>query len=168
MKNPRVLLADDHRVVAEGLRGLLQPHFDVVGIVSDGRELLTLTPLVLAVLWRTGAMVWFGIEFNPANIVTLPLIIGIDVAFGVYIIDRYREDGKLSIFSGSTGKAIIMSSLTSLFGFSSLLISKFTGMYSIGQLMSLGIAIGLVTSIFILPQILSLLKSDPRSVKEGK
>jgi DNA-binding NarL/FixJ family response regulator len=40
MKRPRVLLADDHRVVAEGLRGLLQPHFEVVGIVSDGRELL--------------------------------------------------------------------------------------------------------------------------------
>jgi hopanoid biosynthesis associated RND transporter like protein HpnN len=118
--------------------------------------LLTLTPLVLAVLWRTGAMVWLGIEFNPANIVTLPLIIGIDVAFGVYIIDRYREEGKLSIFSGSTGKAIIMSSLTSLFGFSSLLVSKFNGMYSIGQLMSLGLAIGLVTAIFILPQILAL------------
>jgi predicted RND superfamily exporter protein len=123
--------------------------------------LLTLTPLVMAVLWRTGAMVWFGIEFNPANIVTLPLIIGIDVAFGVYIIDRYREDGKLSIFAGSTGKAIIMSSLTSLFGFSSLLISGFKGMFDIGQLMSLGIAIGLVTAIFILPQILSLLKPRP-------
>jgi DNA-binding NarL/FixJ family response regulator len=40
MKKPRVLLADDHRVVAEGLRGLLDPCFDVVGIVSDGRELL--------------------------------------------------------------------------------------------------------------------------------
>ena len=122
--------------------------------------LLTLTPLVLAVLWRTGAMVWFDIEFNPANIVTLPLIIGIDVAFGVYIIDRYREDGKLSIFAGSTGKAIIMSSLTSLFGFSSLLISQFRGMWDIGELMSLGIAIGLVTSIFILPQILVLLKPE--------
>jgi uncharacterized protein len=119
--------------------------------------LLTLAPLVLAVLWRTGAMVWFGLDFNPANIVTLPLIIGIDVAFGVYIIDRYREDGKLSIFSGSTGKAIIMSSLTSLFGFSSLLISKFQGMFSLGELMSLGIAIGLVTAIFFLPQLLALI-----------
>ncbi len=124
--------------------------------------ILTLTPLVLAVLWRTGAMVWFGIEFNPANIVTLPLIIGVDVAFGVYIIDRYREDGKLSIFAGSTGKAIIMSSLTSLFGFSSLLISDFRGMWDIGQLMSLGIAIGLVTAIFILPQILALLKPSTK------
>jgi DNA-binding NarL/FixJ family response regulator len=40
MKRARVLLADDHRVVAEGLRGLLAPSFDVVGIVADGRELL--------------------------------------------------------------------------------------------------------------------------------
>ncbi|HKB36141.1 MAG TPA: response regulator transcription factor [Gemmataceae bacterium] len=41
MKKPRVLLGDDHRVVAEGLRSLLEPHFEVVGIVSDGRELVT-------------------------------------------------------------------------------------------------------------------------------
>ena len=40
MKRPQVLLADDHRVVAEGLRSLLEPHFEVAGIVSDGRELL--------------------------------------------------------------------------------------------------------------------------------
>jgi DNA-binding NarL/FixJ family response regulator len=41
MKKPTVLLADDHRVVAEGLRSLLDPHYDVIGLVSDGRELLT-------------------------------------------------------------------------------------------------------------------------------
>jgi DNA-binding NarL/FixJ family response regulator len=40
MKKPRVLLADDHCVVAEGLRSLLEPHFEVVGIVSNGRDLL--------------------------------------------------------------------------------------------------------------------------------
>ena len=118
--------------------------------------LLTLTPLILAVLWRTGAMVWLNIPFNPANIVTLPLIIGIDVAFGVYIIDRYREEGRLNIFSGSTGKAIIMSALTSLFGFGSLLVSRFYGMFSIGELMSLGLGIGLVTAVLFLPQILAL------------
>jgi DNA-binding NarL/FixJ family response regulator len=37
---PRILLADDHRIVAEGLRGLLEPEFELVGIVEDGRELL--------------------------------------------------------------------------------------------------------------------------------
>jgi DNA-binding NarL/FixJ family response regulator len=51
MSRPRVLLADDHKVVAEGLRSLLAPHFEVVGIVSDGRELVaaagTLDPDVI-------------------------------------------------------------------------------------------------------------------------
>src|SRR5262249_22092697 len=46
MKKPRVLLADDHRVVAEGLRSLLDPSFDVVGIVSDGREVLSVVKLL--------------------------------------------------------------------------------------------------------------------------
>jgi len=40
VKRARVLIADDHRIVAEGLRGLLKPEFDLVGIVEDGRELL--------------------------------------------------------------------------------------------------------------------------------
>jgi DNA-binding NarL/FixJ family response regulator len=51
MKKPRVLLADDHCVVTAGLRGLLQPHFDVAGVVSDGQEVLraasTLDPDVI-------------------------------------------------------------------------------------------------------------------------
>jgi DNA-binding NarL/FixJ family response regulator len=40
MKKPRVLLADDHRILAEGVRGLLESEFDLVGIVFDGRELV--------------------------------------------------------------------------------------------------------------------------------
>jgi DNA-binding NarL/FixJ family response regulator len=40
MTRPRVLLADDHQIVAEGLRGLLEPEFELVGIVTDGREAL--------------------------------------------------------------------------------------------------------------------------------
>src|SRR4051812_24470427 len=40
MKKPRVLLADDHQILAQGVRGLLEPEFELVGIVSDGRELV--------------------------------------------------------------------------------------------------------------------------------
>lgn len=40
MKRARILLADDHRIVAEGLRGLLEPEFDLIGIVEDGRALI--------------------------------------------------------------------------------------------------------------------------------
>jgi DNA-binding NarL/FixJ family response regulator len=41
VKRARVLLADDHRIVTEGLRGLLEPYFELVGIVEDGRALLS-------------------------------------------------------------------------------------------------------------------------------
>ncbi len=47
MKRPRILLADDHRIVAEGLRSLLEPEFDLVGIVEDGRALLAATEKLL-------------------------------------------------------------------------------------------------------------------------
>jgi len=40
VRRPRVLLADDHRIVAEGLRSLLEPEFELIGIVEDGRALL--------------------------------------------------------------------------------------------------------------------------------
>jgi CheY-like chemotaxis protein len=41
MNRARVLVADDHQILAEGVRGLLEPEFEVVGVVADGRELLT-------------------------------------------------------------------------------------------------------------------------------
>jgi DNA-binding NarL/FixJ family response regulator len=40
MSRPRVLLADDHKIVTEGLKGLLEPEFELVGTVEDGRALL--------------------------------------------------------------------------------------------------------------------------------
>jgi DNA-binding NarL/FixJ family response regulator len=40
MSRPRILIADDHQILAEGLRGLLEPEFEVVGVVADGRELV--------------------------------------------------------------------------------------------------------------------------------
>src|SRR5256885_10964666 len=40
MTKPRILIADDHPILAEGLRGLLEPEYEVVGVVADGRELV--------------------------------------------------------------------------------------------------------------------------------
>ncbi len=46
MKKPRVLLADDHSLVVAALRKLLEPEFEIIGTVSDGRELLAVAPLL--------------------------------------------------------------------------------------------------------------------------
>ena len=47
MKRMRVLLADDHKIVAEGLRSLLEPEFEFVGIVEDGRALIKAAEKIL-------------------------------------------------------------------------------------------------------------------------
>ena len=121
-----------------------------------GDLLLTLLPLAIGILWMFGLLGFFQIQLNPANIVTLPMILGIGVAFGVYVVARYREEGKVRIFESSTGKAVILSAMTTLFGFGSMMFGEYRGLVSLGKVMSLGILCCLVASVVILPQILAL------------
>ncbi|MEO0454907.1 MAG: MMPL family transporter, partial [Verrucomicrobiota bacterium] len=119
---------------------------------------LTLIPLLLGVLLTGGTMAWVGIPFNPANIITLPLVIGIGVAFGVYVVDRYREEGSVKLFSSSTGKAILLSAITTMTGFLSMTTGDYVGLQSLGTVMSLGIFYCFLASVLILPQLLIFIK----------
>ncbi|MFQ3670253.1 MAG: MMPL family transporter [Verrucomicrobiia bacterium] len=130
--------------------------FVAIHFRHPGRVLLAILPLGVAILWTLGLMGWLGIKFNPANIITLPLVIGIGVAYGVYTVDRYREEGGMKIFDSSTGKAIILSALTTMIGFGSLMVSSYRGLFSLGLLMFLGVLMCLVSSLLVLPQILVL------------
>ena len=118
---------------------------------------LTLLPLGLGILWLFGALGLFKIQLDPANIVTLPMILGIGVAYGVYVMDRYREEGGIRIFASSTGKAVVLSALTTLFGFGSMLFGQYRGLVSLGLVMSLGVIFTLISALVVLPQILAIL-----------
>ncbi|MEM1059103.1 MAG: MMPL family transporter [Verrucomicrobiota bacterium] len=120
--------------------------------------LLAILPLGLGVLWTLGVMAVTGIKFNPANIMTLPMVIGIGVAYGVYTMDRYREEKSANLFATSTGKSIVLSALTTIIAFGSMLTASYTGLKSMGQVMTLGVFMCLLTSIVFLPQLLVLLK----------
>lgn len=127
---------------------------------------LTLLPLGLGVLWLFGALGLFKIKLDPANVVTLPMILGIGVAYGVYVMDRYREDGSIRIFASSTGKAVVLSALTTLFGFGSMLFGQYRGLVSLGLVMSLGVIFTLISALVVLPQILAI--QDKRSGDEDR
>lgn len=131
---------------------LISIHFKKIHLI-----LLVLAPLFLAVVWTLGVMGLFHIPFNPANIVTLPLTIGIGVAYGIYVVDRYLETGKMDLFSTSTGKSILLSGLTTIIGFGALMLSDYQGMFSIGFLMSLSVFFCLMTSLIVLPSALCLI-----------
>ncbi|HEX5400440.1 MAG TPA: MMPL family transporter [Verrucomicrobiae bacterium] len=119
--------------------------------------ILALLPVGIGTLWLAGAMGWFGIPFNLANIMTLPLVIGIGVTNGVQILNRFAEEGTPSILARSTGKAVLVSGLTAIAGFGSLILAKHQGIQSLGYVMSVGITACMIAGLTFLPAVLNLL-----------
>ncbi|MEI9960974.1 MAG: MMPL family transporter [Limisphaerales bacterium] len=114
-------------------------------------------PVGIGTLWLVGLMGWFGIPFNLANIMTLPLVIGIGVTNGIHILNRFAEERTPSILSRSTGKAVLVSGLTAIAGFGSLILAKHRGIHSLGSVMAVGIATCMIAGLMFLPALLSLM-----------
>jgi uncharacterized protein len=118
--------------------------------------ILALIPVAIGTLWLAGLMGWFGVPLNLANIMTLPLVIGIGVTNGVNILNRYAEEGTPGILSRSTGKAVLVSGLTAIAGFGSLILAQHRGIRSLGIIMSAGIAMCMLAALTFLPALLEL------------
>lgn len=127
-------------------------HFRRIGSV-----LLALLPVGIGTLWTCGLMGIFEVPFNPANIMTLPLVIGIGVTNGIHILNRFAEERNPSILSRSTGKAVIVSALTTIAGFGALIPAKHQGIQSLGIVMSVGVGMCMVVAVIFLPAVLMLL-----------
>jgi len=119
--------------------------------------ILSLLPVGVGTIWMVGFMGWFGVSFNPANIMTLPLVIGIGVTSGIHILNRFAEERKPSILAKSTGKAVFVSALTTIVGFGSLMLAKHQGIASLGCVMAVGTTTCMVAALTFLPAILNLL-----------
>ncbi len=128
--------------------------------------ILSLLPVGIGWLWMVGAMGWHGEAFNPANIMTLPLIVGIGVTNGIHILNRYAEEAHPSILARSTGKAVIVSGLTTIIGFGSLIIGKHQGIKSLGYVMAFGVAACMIAGVTFLPALLTLLHKKGWRIKK--
>ncbi|MGH7420754.1 MAG: MMPL family transporter [Candidatus Rokuibacteriota bacterium] len=122
-------------------------------------SLLGLVPMVLALLWTIGLMQVFGIKFNLANIWGLPLIIGTAAEFGLNVILSYlegrRHGGPLVARSAVMG--VGLNGITTMVGFGSLMIATHQGIFSLGLLLTLGSACGLLAALVVLPVVLKLM-----------
>jgi hopanoid biosynthesis associated RND transporter like protein HpnN len=118
---------------------------------------MALLPVAIGFLWLGGLMGYFGIPLNPANIMMLPLIIGIGVTNGIHILNRFAEEQTPSILARSTGKAVLVSGLTTIAGFGSLIIANHQGIKSLGYVMASGVATCMLAGLTFLPALLSLL-----------
>lgn len=124
---------------------------------------LAMVPTVLGWLWMLGLMAAFGRTFDVANIVSLPLVIGIGTAFGAHIMHRCHESerehgvARLDDLVRSTGSAVVLSALTTVASFAALMLGDYGGMKSIGSVMVMGISSCLLASLFVLPALLLVL-----------
>ncbi|MSU56908.1 MAG: RND transporter [Pedosphaera sp.] len=123
---------------------------------SLGSVVLALLPVAIGSVWLGGLMGWWGIPLNPANIMTLPLIIGIGVTNGIHILNRFAEEQTPSILAKSTGKAVLVSGLTTIAGFGSLALAKHRGIESLGYVMATGVATCMFAGLTCLPALLNL------------
>jgi hypothetical protein len=129
--------------------------------------LLALIPVAVGSLWLAGLMGLCHVPLNPANIMTLPLVIGIGVTNGIHILNRYAEEQTPSILTRSTGKAVLVSGLTTIAGFGSLTLGKHRGLQSLGYVMSTGLATCMIAALAFLPALLSLIpRKDPAPPQE--
>ena len=97
---------------------------------------------------------------------TLPLVLGIGVTNGVQILNRFAEEQQPSILAKSTGKAVLVSGLTAMVGFGSLMIAKHQGIRSLGIVMSAGIAACMIAALAVLPALLRVLMHSKRSNRQ--
>lgn len=119
--------------------------------------LLSLLPVAIGTVWSIGLMGALGLPFNPANIMTLPLVAGVGVTNGIHILNRFSEERNPGILARSTGKAVVVSALTTVAGFGSLILAAHQGIQSLGLVMAVGTAACMVAALTCLPALLYLL-----------
>lgn len=150
---------------AAGVTAVLIFLIVIVQLRSLRDAALALVPTGLGWLWMLGVMAVIGLNFNVANIVALPLVIGIGTAFGVHLMHRYQESAaahggvaRLDDLVRSTGGAVVLSALTTIASFAALILSEYGGMKTFGLAMVLGISACLLASLIVLPALLALLR----------
>jgi predicted RND superfamily exporter protein len=114
--------------------------------------------LGMGVLWMVGIMGLLGISLNFANVVAMPMVIGIGIDDNIHLYHRFREKGKGGVISAVTfsGRAIVMTTLTTIAGFGSLTLARYGGLSSIGILSVLGVILCLLSALFVMPALLAI------------
>ncbi|HQB38378.1 MAG TPA: MMPL family transporter [Deltaproteobacteria bacterium] len=115
-------------------------------------------PLMAGLLLMVGGMWLTGIPFNSANIIVLPLLLGVGIDSAIYIINRYRQGSETpaEVAASSAGIGVFLNALTILFSFGALMAAHHQGVFSIGAVMSLGMGASVAVFLAFLPAMLSL------------
>jgi hypothetical protein len=133
---------------------------------SIRHSLLAALPLALGMAQTLGLMGLVGIDLNPANLIGIPLILGIAVDYGVHIVhDALERPGPYRI-SASTANSVLVDALTTILGFGALMVASHKGLESLGRVLTLGVTTCTLTSLVFLPALLTILRPGTETTPE--
>ena len=130
-----------------------------------GDVLLTLVPLLVAGTVTLEFCAAFGIALNFANIIALPLLLGVGVAFKIYYVMAWRS-GKTALVQSTLTRAVVFSAMTTATAFGSLWLSSDPGTSSMGELMALALACTMAAAVLFQPALMGPPRRRPVSVPE--
>ncbi|MBQ9454193.1 MAG: MMPL family transporter [Thermoguttaceae bacterium] len=115
-------------------------------------------PVLLGIICTFGIMGYFNIPLNAANLIVLPLILGIGIDDGVHIMHDFHNsyNGGVYRISSSTSMSVILTSLTTILSFGTLMLAEHRGLQSLGMVLAIGTTCCWLTSLLVLPAMLNL------------
>jgi hypothetical protein len=122
--------------------------------------LLTLVPLLLAATVTLELCSAFKIPLNFANIIALPVLLGVGVAFKIYYIMAWRS-GQMALVQSTLTRAVMFSAMTTATGFGSLWLSNDPGTSSMGRLMALALICTMAAAVFFQPALMGPPRTRP-------
>ncbi len=127
---------------------------------SIKKVLLAMIPLIIGVVWMVGIMELTGLQITLLNMMAIPMIIGIGIDDGVHIVHRYQIEGRNAhkpVFA-STGRAILLTSITTMLGFGSLWFATYRGLGSMGIALFIGVGTCFFATVLVIPVLIGTLR----------
>lgn len=120
---------------------------------GPGDCFLALLPVGVSLIWTLGIWRLMGLDLNFLNILVLPMILGVGVHSGLHLLERYREMGKrrMNLVMETTGRAVLLTALTTMLGFGSLALAQSRGLQEMGLLTLFGVGTNLAAVLIFLP-----------------
>ncbi len=163
---PHLILEMNTQTLIEGERAMAVAVVVilVVLLLDFGRPLLAaiaFLPLLLSLAFTLVVMWLSGDKLHYVNTMALPIIIGIGVDDGVHWLHRFLQEGRgrLRVVTNSVGRAMLMTSLTTMIGFGSLMAFSMRGMQSLGKVLTIGVGWCFVVSITLVPAMATMFEA---------
>jgi len=159
-----LLIVETGDVVIRALRQALLTAavFILVVLIVLWRNLLdaalVAAPLLLATVFTVACSVVLDIPFNFANVIIIPLLLGMGIDSGIHMVHRVRFGGlpEGNLLGTGTARAVLLSALTTIASFGTLAFSSHLGIASLGQLLTIGVSLVLVCNLVVLPALVVL------------